>query len=303
MLEYSVSSGTPSYTVVMPVFNQELIISSVLRCLLNSASLPFDLYIINDASSDQSLLKIREFIGNIITSPKLTKVRTIKIFDNVAPLFETACDNIGFREANTEYIFELQADIKIYHYGFDWMMIAALEKYNFGTISGRMVHSFDLLPATDWKNYPLDKLLMKIGIVSTHEGLIGRNTFTPDSGGEGWIRNKPDYCYAGETCARGPLLFRKKDLELLNYLDEKNFFLGNDDHDFNRRLYQLDGRVAGYLPIKIKSDPRHGATRRPRSGLNANIFIENSLSKTGSTSFKNFLKAYKPYQPIVKLKF
>jgi len=48
------------------------------------------------------------------------------------------------------------------------------------------------------------------------------------------IRMK-DAVYVTATNNRGPLMFRADALKEVGYLDERNFFLGNDDHDFNRR--------------------------------------------------------------------
>jgi GT2 family glycosyltransferase len=112
-----------------------------------------------------------------------------------------------------------------------------------------------------------------------------------------------DACYISETVARGPIVFRKADLEKLDYLDESHFFLGNDDHDLCRRLFESGKRLVGYVPIRIYSIRDDGSTRQPRTGINEQVYEYLKTQKTGSLEFKAFLKNYKPYKAIKRIPF
>ena len=68
--------------------------------------------------------------------------------------------------------------------------------------------------------------------------------------------------YVYETCNRGPLLFHKKKLEELNYLDEKNYHLDNSDHDIMVRAYLEKKYISGYVPINFNSPLVYGSTRK-----------------------------------------
>jgi|688.fasta_scaffold858489_1 hypothetical protein len=61
-----------------------------------------------------------------------------------------------------------------------------------------------------------------------------------------------------------------------NILDMKvnneNFFLGNHDHSFKRRMFKKEGRLAGFEPIDIYSIGEHGSKRIKRFGNNNKIF-------------------------------
>ena len=60
-------------------------------------------------------------------------------------------------------------------------------------------------------------------------------------------------------------------IDRLGYLDQNQFFLGNDDHDFNFRG-SLVGLRCGYLDIQVKSNPGDGSTRQSRTGLNLEVY-------------------------------
>jgi len=109
-----------------------------------------------------------------------------------------------------------------------------------------------------------------------------------------------DCCHVGETVARGPWLLRKTDLEKYNYLDQDNFFLGNDDHDLHRRMYLSESKKVGYVPIDVHSIPEDGSTRKPRSGINQKIYEYLKNNKKGSSEFKRFMNRYRPYLRLEK---
>lgn len=283
------------WTMVMPVFNQAERLNEILRKVSKNASLPFEIIFINDGSSDQTLERLKKFCSPMNLKNN-NKIVSSTIIHNEFPIFETACDNQGFRLAHTEYIIEIQSDIHIEEQSFDQKMIDAMEKYNFSTLSGRHIHNFSLLDSNKpWIKYPL--LLMKwriLKIGSESFGKIGEKIFKKE-------KVKSYECYIGETVSRGPWLIKKSDLENYNYLDEENFFLGNDDHDFNRKLYENEKRKSGYIPLNIYSVAKDGSTRKKRHGINKKIYDFLKKKKKGSQDYTNFLRNYRPYCKIQKL--
>jgi GT2 family glycosyltransferase len=100
--------------------------------------------------------------------------------------------------------------------------------------------------------------------------------------------------YRCETVNRGPWALLKRDLERHGYLDERHFFLGNDDHDYHRRLFEAEARRPLYVPMALRSPLAHGAVRRPRTGLNRRLFIALNAEKRGSPGFHRFLDSLGP---------
>ena len=191
-------------------------------------------------------------------------------------------------------IIEIQSDIYIEDYGFDRRMISAMQKYSLGAVSGRHVHNYSLIDnSSSWLRYPIKKIGYKYFKKRESIGLVGNKIFS---------RSRDlDYqkCYIGETVARGPWLLNKADLQVLGYLDQKNFFLGNDDHDYHLRLGKSLSKAVGYCPVNIYSVPEEGASRKKRSGTNLEIYDYLKKVKTGSLEFKKFLRSYSPYREII----
>ena len=101
---------------------------------------------------------------------------------------------------------------------------------------------------------------------------------------------------------RGPWLVLKRDLEQHGYLDERHFFLGNDDHDYHRRLFEAEGRRPLYVPMAIHAPLGLGANRRKRSEINKKIFDRLSAEKRGSPAFHRFLASIQSSMPPQRIK-
>ena len=279
------------YTVVMPVFNHEEIIETTLNGLFSNSKNFFSLIIILDAPEDESLSKIEKFVGK----SNCSKLCSVTYIINETPIFETACDNQGFRLAKTKYILELQADIIINDFGFDVRMISALEKYSLASISGRHVHYFSVLDSLSWFKYPIFKMRSVLFKKPILFGKYGNRIFKRSG------HDKNIIVVVGETVARGPWMLRKKDLKDLDYLDEVNFFLGNDDHDFHRRMYLAKKMTCGYVPMDVYSPERFGSTRQERHGVNKEIYNWLSENKKGSADFLKFIRTYRPFEDLRKI--
>jgi len=285
----------PILTIVMPVFNQAKIIENILTQLFNSIELPFDLIIINDASEDNTIERVYSFLKNT----NCIKIVKAILVDNYFPIYETACDNLGFKMARTEYILEFQSDIYINHKGFEKKMIDAIEQFNLSSVSGRLVHHYSILDgAKAWYKYPLKKMQFSLNLIDEGIGLMDEKIYHNNQS------NFPNnFIYIGETVARGPWLLKKSILEKVNYLDQENYFLGCDDHNFHYRVRKLFNLDCAYLPVNIFCNRLEGSTRKIREGTNAQIFNYLKQNKTGSDDFKYFMKFYKPFKIISKIEF
>ena len=123
-------------------------------------------------------------------------------------------------------------------------------------------------------------------------GLCGKSIEMPDIVNP--IRGRMFRC---ETVNRGPWVVLKSDLERHGYLDERYFFQGNDDHDYHRRVFEVDRRRPLYVPIALSSPLALGAARRTRTGLNREVFAALEAEKRGSPAFHRFLAARRSSAP------
>lgn len=135
---------SPIISVVVPIFEQESIIYRHLQAITKCMTLPFELILINDASSDNTDREIRKYI-EWSSSNHGTCIR-IKYFKNFWPWFETKCDDFGIRNSKGLYVLEIQADMLIKQIGFDKILFDLMERdSSILALSGRGTHKIDLL--------------------------------------------------------------------------------------------------------------------------------------------------------------
>ena len=256
-----------AYSIVTPTFEHASSIADYLDATLRSASLPFHWIIVDDGSRDGTADRVEAWLA-AHPSPRIARATVIR---NQRPMFETACDNIGFRVAETDVVIEIQADIHVREPRFDALMLEALETSpKPSAISARCGHTFAALT----------RAIETPHIIETIRGNL----------------------YRCETVNRGPWLVLKRDLERQGYLDERHFFLGNDDHDYHRRLFEAEGRRPLYVPMAIHAPLGLGANRRKRSGINKEIFDRLSAEKRGSPAFHRFLASIQSSMPPQRIK-
>ena len=176
----------------------------------------------------------------------------VKIFKNsYLPLFETKCDNIGFRCSTGIYCLEIQADMNMTEMGYNLQLTKPFHILdNVIAVSGRCAHNL-------YNGYGIGKLGERVE--NTLEELnIERNLF-----------------YVFETCNRGPLLIHKAKLEELGFLDEENYFLDDSDHDLMIRAYLSKGYICGYVPIDFHAPLQLGSTRNTNRYDGCNEYLVN----------------------------
>ena len=256
------SDSKPNVSVIIPVFNKERIICNMLDNLIASLTTNYELIIIDDASSDNS----KEIITNYL---KNKNIRHVFISTSV-PIFETACDNLGFFIAEGFYLLEIQSDMIIHDKGFDKRMIDALNNNKFSSVSGRSCHSwFDVL-GTKLKIINILKLKSPISLIlfgTGEKGYVGKNLYNNILVGSPLLGE----VYEADTNCRGPWLINKYLLKKIGPLDTDKFFQGYDDLDFNLRGSELGFR-SGYTPVIMTCDTKEASTYKERDGINKKVF-------------------------------
>ena len=264
----------PRFTVVTPMFNAAESVDDYLEATAAHATLPFDWIVIDDASDDGTGDRAKALLARN-RHPAVARATIVR---NPVPVFETACDNLGFTLADTEVIVEIQGDIQIQEAAYDALLIRAFATMpKPSSLSGRCGHSF-----LELRNR-FARAMFGRG-QDECVGLCGTLIERPES-----IDPLRGRLYRCDTVPRGPWVVLKSDLVRYGYLDERHFFLGNDDHDYHRRLLEAEGRRPLYVPMAIRSPLRLGATRRRRSGVNEEVFQALKAEKKGSPEFRRFL--------------
>ena len=244
LMETVLGQSQPLFSVIMPVYNQRDIIRRNVQAVLdNTSDAEFELIIILDACSDDTEDQIR---GLDLDRPLLVRVLVLK---SRVPMFETACDNLGFFCARGRYLIEVQADIEITERGYNQRLLAPmLTVPAMIGISGRCCHCWAPTSNAD-----------RVGRIQGNEDMshVPRNAF-----------------FIGETANRGPLMFDAVKLRQVGYLDERNFFLEDSDHDLFKRAYIQRGFLCGYVPIGFNSPVADGSTRKPRDAINQQVWTQ-----------------------------
>ena len=257
------------YSVVIPIHNQEKIIIENIESIINNMIGYYEIIMIFDNCIDESEKKVIDYF--IEFNYEKTGIKRILCINQQSPIFETSCDNIGFRLSNGKYIVEIQADMKMMTFGFNYILSKPFRLFeDVFSVSGRCTH-----------NLPFD---------GNGVGKIGD------------LVEKPlnfDFKYMNKffvmnTCNRGPLMFLNERLKSIGYLDEFNFVLGDDEHDANLRAFNFKKWVSGHTPVEFYSPMSHGSTRKETTSENID-YLEKRLKRRKSP----FLYSYK--HPISKL--
>jgi glycosyltransferase involved in cell wall biosynthesis len=228
------------YSIVIPVFNQEDIIVDNLKSIINNTLTNFEILIILDYCFDNTEKKILNFLESYENTKD--DFIQIKIFKNeLIPLFETKCDNIGFKNSVGKYCLEIQADMKMTELGYNLHLTKPFNLFkNIIAVSGRCSHNLYSGGGIGKLGVSIEKTLRELN--------INKNKF-----------------YVFDTCNRGPLLLDREKLEELNFLDEENYFLNDSDHDLMARAYLQKKYICGYVPIDFEAPLDVGSTRNTKT--------------------------------------
>lgn len=291
ILETGVEKHEAQVSYLMPVFNHGTVIEEVIISLIESASLPFEILILDDASTDGSAHIAKRLLQRLWEEKRPPYFVAAKLWRASYPLFEAASDNFLASQATAEVMMEVQADILIQDFGFDRRAKEQLDlNPSLVMISGRGGHSLEVAqsaysdclgtPVADGDSLvvfvvrrillrvggPLLKLVRREGRTASQSegkspqgvGRIGTDFFSLPTRIE-----KNPRAITVETVIRGPLVIRTHLFWQIGGFNTARFFLGFDDHDFCARA-RSQGLEVAYLPCRAYSRPGDGATRRPR---------------------------------------
>lgn len=261
-------------SIIIPTFNKAEIIEQQLRCLLSCITVTAEIILIDDGSIDETSTVALNLLSKC--NYPYTILRT------KFPIYETACDCVGLEISSGYYICELQSDIFLNDIGFDRKLIDSLEANEFCSVSGRCGHSWAYMFTLRQKIIAFLFGNLKFKDIFSFGYIIGR-------GGMDAFDNKvilDCFSYTTDTNNRGPWMTSKKVISVIGFLNEKDFFLGNDDHDFNWRGAKK-GYKAGYVNVNFNSNFEDGSTRqKKREGVNLDVYNWLQNNKKGSRFFR-----------------
>ena len=260
------------YSIVTPIYNQENIIEKNVKSYIDNTYDFFEIILIIDSCSDKTKYNLFHFINNYKNDND--NFIQIKILESDEPLFETKCDNIGFKLAEGDYILEIQADMEMTEKGYNKQLIKPFYILpNVIAVSGRCAHNLFQSGGIGKLGRNIEKNIKDLS--------VDRNIF-----------------YTFETCNRGPLLLHKEKVIELGYLDEINYFLDNSEHDLMARAYLQYGYICGYVPIDFYAPLKNGSTRKSKDKKNTMKLkeLKNKISRSFIDKYKNEWTNIEPKQ-------
>jgi len=270
---YTYSTSEIIYSIVIPVYNQETIIVKNIQSILNTTLGNYELLIILDFCFDNTEKYLIDFLSTLTNTPNLIQIKIFKYSDK--PLFETKCDNIGFKHSSGKYCLEIQADMEMTELGYNIQLTKPFTILpNVIAVSGRCAHT----------------LFTNTGI-----GKLGHLIETPISA----LGVEKNTFYVFETCNRGPLLLDREKLKELNYLNEEEYFLDNSDHDLMARAFLEKNYICGYVPIDFNSPLANGSTRKS-GNLYSHEYMVNVKEKERLQALCNSKQGLNKYRSLWK---
>lgn len=245
--EYKYNKIDITYSVIVPIYNQEDIVEKNINSIIKFTKGNFELIIILDFCFDDT----ENILINMLNNYKNDKsyFAGIKIFKQEEyPIFEASCDNVGFKNSNGRFCLEIQSDMEMVQDGYNLHLSKPFNLLdNIIAVGGRLCCSVTHCPP-NFKYTNVIQLLPNLNN-NVENKSINKNTF-----------------YVYDTVARGPILFDKKKLIEMDYIDENNFYQENSDHELMIRAYLEKQYICGYVPITFKAPVKDGTGRKDTSG-------------------------------------
>jgi glycosyltransferase involved in cell wall biosynthesis len=128
-------------SIIMPVYNQNFIITKVLDGILRSVFSDYEIIVVDDASNDGTNNSLLHYDIDFLKYPNLI---SFKVYRNRISKFESSCVDFGIRNSQSNYFLDIQADMELNDPGFDIRMINALHTNDsIVAVSGRGIQNLD----------------------------------------------------------------------------------------------------------------------------------------------------------------
>jgi glycosyltransferase involved in cell wall biosynthesis len=209
----------PKISIILPVFNKEATIVSLLSELhlaINEYG-NAELRILFDGCSDRSEQEVRGYFGSIKPDYSIA-------YETTPNLFETRSNNIGLKKATGAYCVIVQDDNYVHDRDLFFEAVQFMEKNRKCAILG-------CLSGVNF--YPRGTVLQGPGQISCTPNEV---YWRQDERADPQLASR---VFEVDACMRGPLILRKTFLERYGYLDEVYAPLYQDDMDlcFRARHY------------------------------------------------------------------
>jgi glycosyltransferase involved in cell wall biosynthesis len=269
-LDLLIFPQVPDFTIVMSVHNQADILRKNLVAILTFTTGLWELVLVFDDCTDSSLSMaesaIRDHVNLLLAIPQkqkstncaaiesmlhtngtirhneeLSVLTRIRLITQPTSVWETSSDNIGMRSSQpAKYFVLVQADMQVLEIGWNLDLTLPLEVYaDIFAVSARCAHDAD-------ESNKMGRCVTDVGQRYTLEELL----------------QLQGHVYLRHTANRGPIAYRAERLVALGFLDEWNFYLGDDDHDLCfRAWFQFAWRCAFY-PIDFVAPIEEGTRRK-----------------------------------------
>ncbi len=284
---------------------------SVIDCLEQAA----ELLMIDDCSTDSSMNVLLNSL-NSLSNSQLSRLTSIKIFQNKSAKYETYCDAFLFKQSNSPYIIEIQADMQINQKGFDLKLVEALKALpDLIAVSARGVEPIpgvvegyaktlgtDRAHSKSMMSYLFSRIKYQIlsgtrTSESTNPKALNAQLTNPylesmdsdfsSTGYAGRIASKinlpidEEYSkkrilYVGGTIMRGPIAIDKMKYLEVGGLNTKSYFQGYDEHELFIKAKIMFGYRVAFTPINFSSPLEDGSSRKRRT-LSSELQIFNQL--------------------------
>lgn len=250
------------YSIILTIHNKENLIREVLLGILKNTISNYELIIVFDGCTDNSVKIVVETLNNWDFLTKYVP-STVKLLyaDNV---FETRANNLGLKSAEGTYSIIVQDDCIIKEYGWNTRMSKPCEAWNdIFAVTSRTAHNWEFnLYTTHYfdEKYDRNDCWSDIVIHTEHKD---RN-------------NTPRNIFAiRDSVNRGPLLLRSDRLKELGYLDEQCLKQDMDDHILMFKAYKDHQWKCGVYWIDFESRNEWGGTRKEDGNPHPWLFESN----------------------------
>lgn len=257
----NIDHENPVHSILITVFNHESLIKEVLTEAIKLARESFEIIVVLDGCTDNSLPAVLDFFMELITNcghenycsnktiesrclnHELTHIRVIYLATGV---FETSANNVAMRASRGKYWHLIQDDQTMQVVGYNAILasILRLDTHLLG-VSARCGHSF----------YSEDgNLLDSVGRCGS--SIDNPLSISPELKCTVYIRN---------TANRGPLTLRADYVQKLGYLDEVHYYLEHDEHDLFFRGFISNQWLAAVYPLDFYAPLSRGSSRKGKS--------------------------------------